>query len=926
MAEFHINDFSAGLISSDDDVNGRKNGLLRMENVELDQNGAITLTGGTVKLGLTFANTVHSLFSKFLGVGTPESPQYHYAADISGNIFRSLPPSTQTNIGTGGSGTRAAFLGLFEYVLIASGSLRKRDDGSTVTNLGQTVATVPAVALNGAGVLIGSYDYIQVNVFVNSSGGYRARSAASPLVSITATNNKVQVTPTAPTSPSNEVWIFRRGGTVDQYYRVKQITSSYTTPFDDNVSDQDSINNGVTANTLARSVNSTDLPDDILAMVGPVNGRVLFFTKNAVHFSEINSPESYVPGQSIFFMGAPQTAETFLWATKLAANIVLIGTTLDVYRLTGTLIEQSDGTLDVSIKGCSIDAPPISIDVAIYKNQAVFMCAYGWVLCDQFGSTIPLCPPNVDVNYYGKTRHGLAGVPIFVASPTYRYSCAVIRNKLFTSVPYGTYPTYGGRVDVYDFVRKYWRQIIYPGDNAPYALEAQEDHTVIGFFKNDKFIKRLDDQFTFTFDNGPAVNQTVTLITPFYDCQTPRNRKETGTLKFKIDTGNTNIALGIYKNGIHTYGPDVGGTSLGNIVANGMTEVEINLGSLLAPPLNIFKSFQLSISGAVPTFRLSDISITYESRPEQKLFHRILPEAFGTYGLKQIPDFATIIDTQGANVTLTPYLDGAAQTTLTLNSSRKQIIEYFFTALALATELELTLLATTSTPFEFYDLILSEKIIKRPQQNKFYQLPITNFGSPVKKRVRTWPFIIDPRGGSITFTPIVDGVSLTTSTFTGTGKQTVYVFYKTDVFGIDFYGTFSSSTPFELWEVGSPEIVQSLPIPKQFDQVGPEELARYGKIKEFEIRVLPFGTNIPYILYFQDGSQATGNIAVVNGVEDTYPILTPKTTSGEIIRIEFGPTAFNFHRYYVRIKTVRSGKDTEMEWITLGANSSNGNQ
>src|SRR5947207_15172725 len=185
-------------------------------------------------------------------------------------------------------------------------------------------------------------------------------------------------------------------------------------------------------------------------MVGPVKQRVLFFTKNAVHFSEINSPESYVPGQSVFFMGAPQTAETFLWALKIAVNVVLIGTTADVYRLTGTLVEQSDGTLDVSIKGCGIDAPPISIDVALYKGQAVFMCAYGWVLCDQYGSTIPLCPPNVDVNYYGKTSHGLAGVTIFVASPTYRYACVVIRNKLCCAVPYVRYATCCRRVHCYD--------------------------------------------------------------------------------------------------------------------------------------------------------------------------------------------------------------------------------------------------------------------------------------------------------------------------------------------------------------------------------------------------------------------------------------------------------------------------------------------
>src|SRR6267378_6261559 len=134
MAEFLINDWSQGLISSDDDVNGRKNGFLRMDNVELDQNGAITLTGGTVKLDAVYANTIHTIFSKFLGVGTPESPQYRYAADVNGNIFRSNV--TNTNIGTGGSTTRACFLAVLEYVLIASGAKRLKDDGTTVTNLG----------------------------------------------------------------------------------------------------------------------------------------------------------------------------------------------------------------------------------------------------------------------------------------------------------------------------------------------------------------------------------------------------------------------------------------------------------------------------------------------------------------------------------------------------------------------------------------------------------------------------------------------------------------------------------------------------------------------------------------------------------------------------------------------------------------------
>src|SRR6266446_5275520 len=693
MSEFVINDWSQGLISSDDDVNGRKNGFLRMENVELDQNGAVVLTGGTVKLDAVYTNDLSSIFSKFLG------SQYRYACDNVGNIFRNNV--TNTTIATGGSTGamgRTAYLALFEYVLIASGAKRIRDDGTTVTNLGQGTASAPAVALNGAGILNGTYQYIQVNVFVNASGGYRARSAVSSLVNITAVNNQIQITPTSPTAPANEVWIFKRGGTIPLFYRVARITSSYTTPFNDNNLDQDIINNGITANDLSKPIDSTNLPDDILEMVGPINQRILFFTKNAVHFSEINSPESYVPAQSIFFMGAAQTAEVFLWAKKIDVGVVAIGTTKDVYRLTGTLIEQSDGTLDVQIKGMSVDAPPISIDVDIYNKNLIYMSAYGWVLCDQYGTTAPICPPNVDVNYYGKTRYGINGVPIFVNSTdyNYRYSVAVIRNKAFFVVPEGTSYPPTHRVDVYDFIRKYWRSVRYIGNAAPLMLKAQEDHTLIGYFTDVKFIKRLDDQFTFTFANSSNVNQTITLVTPFYDCQLPRNRKDGNTLKFKVDTGNTAIALGIYLNGNGV--PGAGGTSLGNITANGMTEIIVDLNTYLAAPLNIFKSFQLSISGAPSIFRLSDISLNYDARPEQR---------------------------------------------------------------------------------------------------SFYRIPQTNFGSASKKRIRTWPHVLDTLGNTVTFTPTVDGTNMPTSTFTAANKSTFLHFFKTDVFGIDYGGIFTCPALFE---------------------------------------------------------------------------------------------------------------------------------
>src|SRR5436853_522034 len=187
MAEFIINDFSAGWCPSDSAVGGRKNALLKMENVELNKNGSLSLTGGTQKLSQPYPNTLHSFYHRFL-IGT----NCIYAADVAGNIFRSTYLGPNINIGTGGSTIRAAFGAAYDYVIICSGNLRLRDTGAASVNMGQVKATVaPVISLNGAGVLTGSYEYCQLNIFNN--GAYIARSAPSLLSSIATVANKVSV-------------------------------------------------------------------------------------------------------------------------------------------------------------------------------------------------------------------------------------------------------------------------------------------------------------------------------------------------------------------------------------------------------------------------------------------------------------------------------------------------------------------------------------------------------------------------------------------------------------------------------------------------------------------------------------------------------------------------------------------------------------
>ncbi|MGH7238678.1 MAG: hypothetical protein ACREHG_01295, partial [Candidatus Saccharimonadales bacterium] len=68
---FTQNNFSQGWVPSDDPINGRQNGLIKMENITLAENGSLTIANGstneytlsTGKVHTIFANTVSHVYS-----------------------------------------------------------------------------------------------------------------------------------------------------------------------------------------------------------------------------------------------------------------------------------------------------------------------------------------------------------------------------------------------------------------------------------------------------------------------------------------------------------------------------------------------------------------------------------------------------------------------------------------------------------------------------------------------------------------------------------------------------------------------------------------------------------------------------------------------------------------------------------------------
>ncbi len=383
--------------------------------------------------------------------------------------------------------------------------------GIRITIVGTTVQNYSVNNIHFYGsdqsLLNGTYEYTQINVL--SNGAYVGKSPHGPITSnIYVLSSYTIVLPQDPTlvePQTNEIWIFRRGGNLDKFYLVKVMRYDEYGTFEDHLSDIDALTLGITLNEFLLSLRPADLPDDILAIISQFYQRVLYFTNSTIYFSEINSPDSYDSRLPIKFSGAP--TEIFMWAKKVGENIILIGTTEEIYILTGTFVQLPDGVLDVYLRPLGVDYTAISIDAAVYGGSLIYMSAIGWRALSLNGQSISLSFDKIDTLFQGQlpgaapvnyNRYGYGVTPIYVY-PQLRYGCCVARDKLWTSVPCITtdpYTNFSRRMQVYDFVRKYWRPLQYNVS----VLAACDDGAVIGFFENDNYIRNIDHAFLRTLD------------------------------------------------------------------------------------------------------------------------------------------------------------------------------------------------------------------------------------------------------------------------------------------------------------------------------------------------------------------------------------------------------------------------------------------
>lgn len=754
--------------------------------------------------------------------------------------------------------------------------------------------------------LNGIYEYLQVDVQTNG-GKYLSKSPVSPLAhaldgttQFTLINGSVRIRPVTPNILVNEHWWYRRaapgivgvntvtGGqltqsVLNQFYFVgrSDVGADFTDSSTDNEVIQLNADGSLLPNLFLQTLNTLDsvngLQNPIYGMEGLYNERVLYMGASDIYLSDRLNPDAIDTRFTLRPSG--DTAEKNLWLKKITNDLLLLGTTKDLYEIRGTLIDLPDGSIDARIVSLGEKFPPLCSDVCWFNGALFYVTADG-LRTTNGGSSVNISPQLralfKDLVFGGGLAspvqvHGVPSVAIYGDNQV-PYSIAAAYQSIYFIVPLddGT-----RRIFVFDTITKtYGLRFL-----DPVKLYSTAGGELFAAFGSSASNRVLALEAIAGYGVDGVANIPIKLRTVFNSNGQPRNRKDTFTLKLVLDTGGVDIGVEIQKNGIGvTELDETGWVSLGNVSASGLTTVYLNL-SAANVTLGFRYALQLTSTGfGLKTFKLYEATIEYEPRPEQVNYLRILPTNVGTISRKRWTAFAFVIDTLGNNIQFTPYLDNVAWSISdTFSTGTKLTYIYYFKSDAIATDIGGILMGGTGSSgvFEFYQIDLNECVSEKlPPPVKYLLIPPDNYGTPNRKRHTSYKFQIFTRGASVGFIPVLDGVQYAQATYSTTAKRTVeYFFTPGDIIGIDIGGILESldDTPFEFYGNIRPQTIEVLPDRLKYLRV---PNSNFGVSARKRIRTLPilidtYGEDIE-VIPIVDGVEGTPQTINTNGKQTAY--------------------------------------------------------
>lgn len=146
MPELGQNNFDAGWAPSIDARNPVGNGLLRMDNVSLDEDGSLTALRGNAVASEDFGQEIRNIYSKLIyrnGI----SKHYRYVHLADGSVYSNVGNDGDLThpraVLSGGNEFICAFGTAAGYTLVASGTKKRKDDGLLIKDLGIEAPTAP---------------------------------------------------------------------------------------------------------------------------------------------------------------------------------------------------------------------------------------------------------------------------------------------------------------------------------------------------------------------------------------------------------------------------------------------------------------------------------------------------------------------------------------------------------------------------------------------------------------------------------------------------------------------------------------------------------------------------------------------------------------------------------------------------------------
>lgn len=243
-------------------------------------------------------------------------------------------------------------------------------------------------------------------VYVYNSGIYTEKSGPSDESAAIdlKTNGLVVTIPAAVVaemdSQVNEIWVYLWGGGLDRYYRFAIATnvvsgSSITIPI--SISALDAAEQNIVIED-----NNARPPEDILGICGPFKNRMFVITSRFLYISRINNPGSFALNQ-IYAIGNEGEQGVWIVATD---DAVYLGSTRTVYRISGSMAEFPDGSVDINIKGLGAD-PATTTCYAADGNALMYLAPESLMTLNGGGSAA--LRGSIDHLQRGKTRYGVPG-------------------------------------------------------------------------------------------------------------------------------------------------------------------------------------------------------------------------------------------------------------------------------------------------------------------------------------------------------------------------------------------------------------------------------------------------------------------------------------------------------------------------------------